>query len=157
MRSSLSPFILFLLIGLSACGPHQQSQTHSSPSKAVKSNSKTVKKMNSHKHSARNKRTNPKLSKETSSGSEPIAFSKSCNVPPTTIKWSGHIYYMKKKKTSFEPGMQFGYVKCSKGKYFQTKSDGKGIHTVYSNGDPRINHELVLGGKWGLTVYSVHR
>ncbi|WNR46190.1 hypothetical protein [Paenibacillus roseipurpureus] len=50
--------------------------------------------------------------------------------------------------------MKFGYVKCEKGDYFEEADDGPGSLIVYSNGDPRTNHDLILIGKWGRALYS---
>ncbi|MCS7464054.1 hypothetical protein N0M98_28490 [Paenibacillus doosanensis] len=50
--------------------------------------------------------------------------------------------------------MKFGYVKCDNGDYFEAADDGPGSLIVYSNGDPRTNHDLILMGQWGQALYS---
>ncbi|MFC5402982.1 hypothetical protein [Cohnella soli] len=85
---------------------------------------------------------------------ELIGKSDSCEAPPEKLNWLGKMYQKTDENTSAEPGMKFGFVMCDKGEYFEATDDGPGSLIVYSNGDPRMNDDLILIGKWGRALFS---
>lgn len=83
-----------------------------------------------------------------------VAGTSSCEKPPITMEWAGKKYILKDENSSAEPGMKFGYVSCEKGQ-FNLGDGGPGTLVVYSNGDPRTNHDLIFVGKWGYALYNM--
>jgi hypothetical protein len=84
-----------------------------------------------------------------------VGQSSSCEKPPMTVEWAGKKYSLKEENTLAEPAMKFGYVTCEKGQFKIGDDDVPATIYVYSHGDPRTNHDLIFGGKWGLALYTM--